>query len=136
MATLSRLPIALLSLRLGVFAVMMAWTLDKFVRPGHAVGIYKHFYNITQVGQAAMYALAALETVLLLAFLFGIKRQLSYGLVLLLHGVSTLSAWQQYTHPFQDSNLLFFAAWPMLAACFMLYLMRDQDNLLSIRRFR
>jgi hypothetical protein len=26
-------------------------------------------------------------------------------------------------------NLLFFAAWPMLAACFALYLLRDLDTL-------
>ena len=29
-------------------------------------------------------------------------------------------------------NLLFFAAWPMLAACLALYLLRDYDRLASI----
>lgn len=42
--------------------------------------------------------------------------------VLLLHGISTLSSYRQYLDPF--NNLLFFAAWPMLAACFALYLLR------------
>jgi putative oxidoreductase len=30
-------------------------------------------------------------------------------------------------------NLLFFAAWPMLAACIALYLLRDQDTLLTVK---
>ena len=134
MAIQNRLPISLLCLRLGVFIVMLAWTVDKFVRPEHAAGVFGHFYGITNIGPTVLYSLAALEIVLLLAFLLGIKRRVSYGLVLLLHGISTLSSWYQYSHPFEGSNLLFFAAWPMLAACLMLYLMRDQDNLLTFPR--
>ena len=49
-----------------------------------------------------------------------------------MHTVSTLSSWRQYLDPFD--NLLFFAAWPMLAACIALYLLRDHDNLLSINK--
>jgi len=37
---------------------------------------------------------------------------------------------RQYLNPWQ--NLLFFAAWPMLAACVALYLLRDADTLLSV----
>jgi len=49
--------------------------------------------------------------------------------VLLLHGVSTLSSFHQYRFPFENkTNLLFFAAWPMLAACFTLYYLRDLDT--------
>lgn len=134
MAIQNRLPVSLLGLRLGVFVVMFAWTIDKFVRPEHASGVFAHFYGLTDIGQTLMYGLAGLETLLLVAFLFGIKRRFSYGLVLVLHGISTLSSWYQYTRPFEGSNLLFFAAWPMLAACVTLYLMRDQDTLLTIRR--
>lgn len=129
----SKLPLALLSLRLSIFVVMLMWTLDKFYNPGHAAGVYRKFYRIEGIGEIAMYLLAAAEVLLLIAFLFGIKRTLSYGLVLALHTVSTFSAWQQYSHPFDGSNLLFFAAWPMLAACFTLFLFRDQDNLISIK---
>ncbi|HCO61743.1 MAG TPA: hypothetical protein DIT58_16315 [Porticoccaceae bacterium] len=130
----NRLPISLFCLRLSVFLVMFMWTLDKFVRPGHAVNVYDNFYGLGGISHVAMYILGALELLLLLAFLLGIKRRFSYGLVLLLHGVSTFSSWYQYTHPFTGPNLLFFAAWPMLAACLTLYLMRDQDYLLTLRR--
>lgn len=47
--------------------------------------------------------------------------------MLLLHAVSTFSSFPQYLDPFK--NLLFFAAWPMLAACIALYLLRDLDTM-------
>ncbi len=53
----------------------------------------------------------------------------TYGAVLLFHAVSTLSSWQMYLG---FDNLLFFAAWPMLAACFTLFWLRDQDTLLTV----
>ncbi len=48
--------------------------------------------------------------------------------MLLLHGLSTLAGFRQYLAPFQGPNLLFFAAWPALAGCIALYLLRDLDT--------
>jgi hypothetical protein len=53
-------------------------------------------------------------------------------LVFVLHGISTLSSYRQYLDPFD--NLLFFAAWPMLAACFALYSLRDLDTRWTLAR--
>ncbi len=124
-----RLPLALLSLRLGVFVVMFIWTVDKFVRPDHAAKVFAHFYAIASLGNLPLFLLGAVELGVLLAFLTGFKKRFSYGLVLTLHGISTLSSFRQYLAPFDGSNLLFFAAWPMLAACFALYTLRDLDTL-------
>lgn len=124
----SRIALALFLLRLGVFIVMAVWTLDKFLRPEHAAAVFEHFYGLEGLGTTLVYALAAAETALLIAFVLGIMPRLTYGTVLLMHGVSTLSAYQQYLHPFDSNNLLFFAAWPMLAACFALYYLRDWDD--------
>ena len=59
--------------------------------------------------------------------MIGAWKSVTYGAVLLLHAVSTLSSYQQYLHPFEGANLLFFAAWPMLAARAALFLLRDVD---------
>lgn len=67
-----------------------------------------------------------LQLLVVLAFIAGFMKRISYGIVLLLHSVSTLSSWQQYLDGF--NNLLFFAAWPMLAACIALYMLRDLDT--------
>ena len=63
----------------------------------------------------------------------GYQKRISYGGVFVLHAVSTFSSYRQYLAPF--SNLLFFAAWPMLAACFTLYLLRDLDTKWTVDRF-
>lgn len=134
MSTNERLPIALLLLRVGVFIVMLMWTIDKFVRPEHASGVYEKFYFIPGLGHAVLYAVGTLELALIAAFVAGLWRRWTYGLVLVLHAVSTLSSFNQYLAPFQGPNLLFFAAWPMLAACIALYLLRDRDTLLTLGR--
>ncbi len=125
-----RLPKALLALRLGVFIVMIMWTLDKFVAPEHAARVWENFYLIGGLGPTAFYIIGALQLILVLAFVAGAYKRWTYGAIFLLHGVSTLSSWQQYLDAF--NNLLFFAAWPMLAACFALYLLRDADTLWTV----
>lgn len=124
----NRLSTVLLVLRISVFVVMLVWTLDKFVRPAHAISIFEDFYFVKGVGATVVYTLAAVELLLLLAFLVGFARRVTYGLVLLLHGLTTFFSYAQYLHPFEKGNILFFAAWPMLAACFALYYLRDLDT--------
>lgn len=125
-----RLEWSLLALRLGVFVVMLVWTLDKLVNPAHAAAVFGKFYGLSGLGQAAFYFIGAAELALVTAFVVGLWKPWTYALVLLLHAVSTLSAWRQYLDPFD--NLLFFAAWPMLAACLALYLLRDADRRLTL----
>jgi len=122
----ARIRLSLLLLRIGVFIVMLMWTLDKLVRPGHAGGIFKKFYGIDAGGPTLFQALGALELLLLVLFVSGTAKRFSYGAVLVLHAASTVSSYRQYLQPFD--NLLFFAAWPMLAACAALYLLRDLDT--------
>jgi hypothetical protein len=121
-----RLTTALLALRIGVFVVMFMWTLDKFVNSPHALRVFDNFYGLGGFGPGGMAAIGVAELILILAFVAGYRKRITYGGVLVLHAVSTFSSYRQYLAPF--SNLLFFAAWPMLAACFALYLLRDFDT--------
>ncbi len=129
MNTAKRLSLSLLGLRLTVFLVMLMWTVDKFIRPEHAAGVFANFYALGGFGASVFVILGVLELLLLLAFVTGFARRFSYGAVLLLHAGSTLSAWQQYLHPHEGANLLFYTAWPMLAACLAVYLLRDADSM-------
>lgn len=128
----NKLQLSLLLLRLSVFLVMFMWTIDKFINPGHAAKVYESFYNIAGLEVVVMFAIGVIELIILLLFLVGYKKKYTYGAVLALHAVSTLSSFKQYLAPFDGPNLLFFAAWPMLAACFVLFLLRDQDKKWSI----
>lgn len=124
-----RLPIALFALRVTVFLVLLMWTLDKFVNPDHATAVYENFYYLSGMGAGVMAAIGVAELVIILLFLAGIAKIWTYGAVLVFHAISTLSTWQQYMSPFDGPNLLFFAAWPMLAACFVLFWLREYDTM-------
>ena len=123
-----RITLCLLLLRVSVFIVMFMWTLDKFVNPEHAATVYGVFYGLEGMGATTMYALAAAEMAIIAGFVAGYRKKWTYGAVLLFHAVSTLSSYKQYLAPFAPGHLLFFAAWPMLAACFALFLLRDLDR--------
>lgn len=118
----------LLLLRLSVFLVMSMWTLDKFLRPEHASAVFQKYYSIHGLANEVTYLLGVMEMILLAGFLFGIQKRWTYGAVLLLHAISTVSAYNNYLAPFTGPNLLFFAAWPMLAACAGLYILKDHDT--------
>jgi len=121
---------ALFLLRLGVFIVMLAWTLDKLLDPGHGVKVFEHYMFIKGLETPIMMAFGAIEMVIILAFLAGLWKRYTYGFILIVHGISTFSSWKQYSI---DINLLFFAAWPMLAAIITLYMLRDLDVKFTIR---
>ncbi len=120
--------ISLLAMRLSVFLVMLMWTLDKFVNPAHAAKVYEMFYFIPGLDAQAVLVIGILELILLAGFVLGLFKTYTYGLVLILHGVSTFSSFNMYLNPWEGGNLLFFAAWPMLAACYGLFLLRAEDT--------
>jgi len=127
---IKHLKLSLLLLRLGVFVVFFVWTMDKFFKPEHTAKVFSKFYFIDGLSLNMAYIVGAVQLLILMAFLLGIMKRYSYGLLLLMHLVSTLTPFAKYLDPF--SNLLFFAAWPMLAALIALYLLREQDTLLNI----
>ncbi len=126
MSTEDRVSSALVWLRWGVFLVMLVWTLDKFVNPGHASAVFENFYGIPGLDRLFLSGIATLELIIIVGFVLGIFKPVTYGGVLILHGISTFSSYAQYFDPF--NNLLFFAAWPMLAACYVLFVLRDLDT--------
>ncbi|MBL1273493.1 MAG: hypothetical protein COB25_013655 [Oceanospirillales bacterium] len=127
-----QLPLALLLLRLGVFIVFLFWTLDKLVQPEHAAKVFTAFYGLGSLGESAFYAIGVAQLALILAFVAGLFKTWTYGAILVFHGVSTLASFSKYLQPFD--NLVFFAAWPMLAACAALFLLRDYDTLTLSRQ--
>ena len=132
MRTKDRVPLALFTLRIGVFLVMLMWALDKLIDPNHAARVFEKFYRISGFETFYFYILGVAELILLLAFLVGYKKTLTYGLVLVFHAVSTFTSYPKYFDPFTYPNLLFFAAWLMLVACFVLFYLRDYDTKLVV----
>lgn len=130
------LPLSLLLIRASIVLMLAPWIVDKFRNPDHAIGVFQHFYGLGGVAAPLVTAIGIAQVVLLACFALGALRTWSYGLVMLMHAGSTLSSWKQYLDPYEGANLLFFAAWPMLAACIALFLLREYDNLLGLRHRR
>ena len=128
----SRIAQALLTLRLSVFLVMFMWTIDKFINPEHAARVYEKFYFISGLGNPVFYVIGAIQLAIVIGFVLGFQKRWTYGAILFFHSISTLSAFKQYFTPFEGVNLLFYAAWPMLAACFALYYLRNLDTMWTI----
>ncbi|MDJ0592692.1 MAG: hypothetical protein QNJ72_22340 [Pleurocapsa sp. MO_226.B13] len=124
-----RVSLTLLLLRVGVFLMMLIWAVDKFVRPEHATAVFDSFYGVGGIGTSLVYLLGSIQLAILVGFLLGYRKRITYGLVLLMHTLSTLISFPVYFKPFAEgSNILFWAAWPVLAACFGLYYLRDLDT--------
>ncbi len=119
---------ALLFLRIGIFIPLLIWVIDKFVQPEHAAGVFQAFYGIGGVPVGLVYVLGVVQLLILIGFGLGYQKRITYGLVLLMHTASTLVAFPKYFAPFEGANILFYAAWPMLAACLALYTLRDLDT--------
>jgi hypothetical protein len=124
-----RLPVALLGLRLSLALVFAAWAADKFVNPGHGAAVFQAFYGLEAVPPMLVYAAGAVQAVLVAVFVLGIAKAWSYGAVLIMHAVTTAVSWKAYLGL---ENILFFSAWPMLAGLVALWLLRDEDRLLSV----
>lgn len=119
-----KLAIGLSALRVTIALVFIMWAVDKIMAPEHAIKVFENFYGLT-ISSAFSVALGVIQLVFIGAFLLGLWKNVTYLTILIFHTGSTLSSFSKYLDPL--NNLLFFTAWPMLAACFMLYLLRDQD---------
>ena len=125
-----RLAICLLLIRLSVGLVMIVWVFDKILNPSHGGAVLEGFYGVSGAGESVVRTLGAVQGLIVLAFLLGLARTWSYGAVLLMHGATTLISWSAYLQPLK--NILFFAAWPMLAALITLFLLRGEDRIASV----
>jgi hypothetical protein len=128
---------SLLIIRISVAAFLLVWAIDKLIDPGHGVRIFSHFYRIRDVPPEIMKVTGAVQIAIVLAFAAGLARTLTYGAVLVMHAISTASTVPHLITPWaEDSQLLFWAAVPVLAAMLGLFLLRKRDHLLSVDTWR
>jgi len=132
MINVKKLELSMLFLRASVFLVVFMWTIDKFINPNHAAKVYEKFYYISGLENVIINAIGIIELIILILFFIGFKKKYTYGAILAFHTVSTLSSFHQFLTPFEGVNLLFFAAWPMLAACVTLFLLRKEDTMFQL----
>lgn len=132
----SKLALSLLLIRIGVGIVFFMWTIDKLMNPEHTARVFAAFYMIDSLSVTASYIIGSIQLVVVLAFLSGTLKKYSYMAIFIMHLISSLSTYERYFDPWTGTNLLFFAALPMLAGCWALWSLRDQDTIFSIDAMR
>jgi uncharacterized membrane protein YphA (DoxX/SURF4 family) len=124
----SRLPLALLVLRITLGLFMLQWGVEKFVVPGTTQAIFRNFYGFDP-GAFVPPIQGVLQVLLSVALLVGFQPRITYGVALILHSITTLVTIPRLLAPWNPvSNHLFIAGVPVLAAFFALYLLRDWDR--------
>lgn len=125
--------VALVVLRLSLALFLLPWVIEKFTKPEQTTKIFSSFYHI-DIPLAGSYVVGVIWVSLLLAFVTGFKKRISYGLALIFHGGSTLSTIPQMLPFLETYNHLFLAAIPVLGGFAALYMMRDDDTLWTISK--
>jgi len=117
--------------RISIFYFMLPWQIMRFTKPESISRISDKYYKFAmpEIGSTVT---GVLMIALLIAFVLGFKKKISYLLVLVLHGVGTLMTVPNLIPGVEGYNQLFLAAIPTVAAMLLLYCLRDEDTLLSI----
>jgi hypothetical protein len=125
------LGIALAVMRLATAAFFLVWSLEKILLPTKQQGIFETFYGGAQP-EAVIVALGVAQTAIVLLFAAGLFRTLTYGALLLMHAVSTLSTAGRLIDPYEGVNHLFWAAVPVLGLLVALFLLRERESVLVL----
>jgi len=125
---------ALFALRVGLAILFLVWALDKLLNVEHAKAVFAGFYgqNAETMSSSIPYALGAAQLLLVLAFLAGAFKTVSYGALLLMHISTTIVSLKMHATPFDVPQILFWANWPILGALIALFLLRDRDRMFSV----
>lgn len=121
-----RLQIGLTALRFSIGVFFLVWSVEKLIAPEITQRVFATFYLI-DLPLAASYAIGIVQTLIVLAFIAGLFKTLSYGALLAMHAVSVASTYERLINPYEPPNHLFWAGVPVLAALALLYLVRRQD---------
>jgi hypothetical protein len=104
----------------------------RFTNPESASGIAKKYYHLDGLSDSFGLIIGVFWMVLLIAFLVGFKKRISYGLVFVLHAGAILVTLPSYIWKTEAYNQLFLAAIPAAAAMGLLWLLRKEDTMLSL----
>ena len=126
-----QLKIGLLLIRLSTGIFFLVWSIEKLIYPEITQKVFSRFYTI-EISPAVSYGVGILQTIIVLAFMAGLFKTWTYGLILGMHAVSTLSTYKELLNPYQPPNHLFWAAVPLLAALVALFLVRKEDKLFTL----
>ena len=118
--------------RVLIVLFLLPWVSMRFTNPAQIEKIAAKFYKLSWLPSEAMMGIAILWALLLLAFAVGFKKKISYGLVFLLHTLTTITSLPYMIPGTANFNKLFLASLPVVGAMLLLYILRDEDVFLAV----
>jgi uncharacterized membrane protein YphA (DoxX/SURF4 family) len=94
-----RLAQALAAMRITTGFFFLLWAVEKFVRPEVNARIWDYFYRIS-IPVDFSYVLGAVNVVMALALILGLKRRFTYAYWTLFHTLSVLASYRQLFRPY------------------------------------
>ena len=124
--------LALLILRLGLVWFLFVWAVNKIIEPEQYMRIWGYFHGI-DIGATMPYIMGTVQIVICLMAALGLWRNLSYGLLFLMHLVTVIVIFPSLIAPFviedgfpvNRNNSIAVAA---LAGFAALWLLRHRDH--------
>ena len=123
--------LALIRLSTGIF--FLVWSIEKIIHPEVIQKVFSRFYMM-EISPGISIVIGIIQTLIILAFMAALFKIWTYGAILGMHAVSTLSTYKELFNPYEPPNHLFWAAVPTLAALIALFLLRQEDNLFTLSR--
>ena len=124
----NKISLSLLIMRLGIAAFFGAWTSLKFTRPEWFENVFQNSYGLSFASSDMAAIVGGLQLLLLLAFVLGFKRTLSYGVMVLMQAAGVLASIPNLMNLTQYPNNLMWAAVPALASVVALFILRGYDR--------
>lgn len=123
---------ALLLTRLSIFYFLLPWQIKRFNDPEGIDKIASKHYHMPGFSETLSTITGVLFIALLIAFVTGFKKTITYGLVFIVHTGAILISLQAYIYGLESYILIFAAAIPAAAAMGLLWVLRREDTLLSL----
>ena len=127
-----KLQISLAVIRISTAMFFLVWSLRKIIQPESTQKIFSKFYMM-EVSPIFSYGVGILQTLFVIAFLFGLFKTWTYGAILGMHLFSVLSTYKQLFNPYESPNTLFWAAVPALGGLIAMFLLRNKDEFLTVK---
>ena len=128
------LKISLLVTRIFVAWMMALWALQRISSAGPP-GFVTTYYDVGGIQFSAIPQglIGYILLVLYILMVIGFKKKITYLLVFAVHLLGTLVV-IKFSLPFIDGfRTTWFTSWPALMAMWLLWVLRDQDTLLSLK---
>lgn len=124
--------ISLAIIRFSLALFFLVWAAEKIIAPEITQELFSTFYRI-QISASVSFIFGLFQLFVILAFMLGLFKTWSYGLLLGMHLVSTLSISRQLLNPYESPNYLLWAAVPVLGALIALFILRKRDHFLTLK---